>query len=163
MSTPGTGRRAVVKRVMALRLPARLCRLDAFLHIHLVCGDLLPFGRSHLGGGEERGGSRSRSVGIAEGSSHSPPRWTWLGAKLEDRIRMARAMHWSLDALSACGEGYLRGFLGEMVAAVVCGQHRCLLMSHGRSIAGTILVDLFLGRCLQSRSDSAFWLVVSSG
>lgn len=158
-----TGRRAVVKQVMALRLPARLCRLDAFLHIHLARGDPLPFGRSRLAGGEERGGSRSRSVGIAEGSSHSLLRWTWLGVKLRAHILMALVMHWSLVALSACGEGYLRGFLGEMVVAVVCGQHRCLLMGHGRSMAGTILVDLFLGRYLQSRSDSAFWLVVSSG
>lgn len=143
-----TGRRAVVKQVMALHLPARLCRVDAFLHIHLACGDLLPFGRSRLGGGEERGGSRSRSVGIAEGSFHSLLRWTWLGAMLGAHILMALAMRWSLVALSACGEGYLQGFLVEMVVAVVCGQRRCLLMNHGRSMAGTILVGLFLGRCL---------------
>ena len=158
-----TGRRAVVKQVMALRLPARLCRLDAFLHIHLTRGDLLPFGRSHLGGGEERGGSRSRSVGIVEGSSHSLLKWTWLVVRLGAHILMALAMRWSPVALSVPCECYLRGFLGEMVAAVVCGQHRCLLMSHGRSMAGTVLVGLFLGRCLQSRSDSVFWLVVSSG
>lgn len=56
MNKPVTGRPAVVKPVRALRLPARPCPLDAFLRTHLVCGDLLPFGRSRLGGGGERGG-----------------------------------------------------------------------------------------------------------
>lgn len=71
----GTGRLYGVMLVRACCLPSRRWRRGAFLRIHPIDSDLLPFGRFRLGGEAGHGDLDSRSVGT---KGETPPSRPWL-------------------------------------------------------------------------------------